>query len=1747
VYGQSIAQVLHNIISTQQFKHILSEFFIPNSLGKITNSNFSASDTIIINIQDLHLHPNVQKNIAYIIELFDKKYGVKNVYMEGAFGDVDTSWLSNIKDKKTKQKIVNNILNTGMLTGPEYYSIISNRPHLIKGLENKSPYLQNLQRFGDILYSQNEISSILSSIDKDILYLRSIYSNKRQLKIESLFKDYHSGKISPKKFYALISNYAQRFGIDIQPIFNKQSGSIEIDNSSYKNITTFIALLQQSDKINYSQASTQLKSLILHLKQTLPYQAFKMITDQSSNFKDIDKLYAFIINFSKQLNIDLSINFPELNKLFNQVELNKNINPISMLDEEERLEDQLSIALATDQGSKEVAFLSWFADEFYNYFSTSITSDNYDWYKQHIKEWKRLYIKYLDNKKLSLLAPYETLVDSFYNVNIDRNQYFFDNLSFLHDSHKLNIHFDSSLSDTEKVIKSLDNSKNISVVVTGGFHTQYLNDMLAKQGISFIVITPTVDDGVELAKQAYHSLAKEQSKILSTTLAALNMSQNDINQRLIGLSDVLVQRGYSTQALSDFLQEIASSLDSDISISLSGGSSKSEPLTLKINDKTYIYNHSDGIFTQQPLLPSTSSQQPLAKSSKTAGLTAMINFISATVSIPFLILIPMMSWALPFMIIPLLIFIPSSIVASYALWQRNTILNAKLTESELVPLQIPATSVNTYIKSKLLLALHEDLYDQVKDIIELKDNIGSGIVMEYDIFNDKININLTLARQLFFDPLANNTINQKLFINFIQHELAHRQFANPENKIRFFIHNNFKWLEELLVSFADLFRAITFKKTMYPQKHVTSISIEEIQRALQNKSKSIVTNSIDRIKRVDNVVKFMLGITISLVVTSCLFSTIPAYSIIISPFIVALVFIIYRIFKTGITNLTFSDVIEFIVVMGLAGLIGYGGKLILATLHDFVSLISSSGAIAMFLSTYRKNEEAQTKVENTKNEINKKLNLITSIKFIVILLLSIPDLLKSLPKYSQKSNTSNDEKIKSDGSRIFVSSLKDIIYWAEKIFPGINLALEILFRTLAKENLIIGFKPKITEAMDIIEILTAIETKYNGVKKVLDLIMKIMNFVLYIINLYTSIKYILMMLLSFTLKIAGLIVSTLFKPQNEWQIETDIKKPLTLFVSGSKEKESSTFMYAKTIIKESNYSSAVVEHISSDVFPRNYIHKMSVNTSFNNLIYEVYVRNEEGIWVIGLKLQDGQDSFENFSSAVQFFANDLNTNSVLMQEFNSITNLGISSEGVIMMDFIGFSPDTTTQESVQKLYRTDNTDSGLVGTYSVEDLVITPENLITIEQNIKATRLFKLDEYEKFYEVTLTYQKLPDTDFTNALLERKKKEGATTIILNIDNFDISELSSETTKDIMKKFITKAHLFGMRINIQVNLLNAKEEIFETYLGIGFDGISIDAKESDDIESIMSVLESLKKVSKGNSIVERNTIILKNKSLREHLANLGEYNVLALVVIDDTSGEAVIDKQQQLKAKYTGYKRGRKILEQNIDTTTTNIRELLNLMHQKPSSISSQEIKITLNNVGVSHVVRKHIEIILQRASDNETGSESEAVLEAIGFLRGFIESYVVNQYLQAFNLSYEETFNMINEHDVIDTLKILLTALFITDVENKIFESPETLKNFFDQTRLRIEKDQSLNSESLLNLNKQIVLFAKDIIEKLDEEESIDPIVHSHNQDNPYQKLHTYIVVTSDLINTLSFREVINDVAKIMETSVSTAKNILSAA
>ncbi|MDR2192598.1 MAG: hypothetical protein LBO62_06960, partial [Endomicrobium sp.] len=95
-------------------------FGIPSSLGKITASKYYGGGEIVINIQDLHCHAQAQRNISAILGRLEEKYGLKETYLEGTFGQADTSSLTSVKNGRLDAAL-EVLLESGYLSGAEYY------------------------------------------------------------------------------------------------------------------------------------------------------------------------------------------------------------------------------------------------------------------------------------------------------------------------------------------------------------------------------------------------------------------------------------------------------------------------------------------------------------------------------------------------------------------------------------------------------------------------------------------------------------------------------------------------------------------------------------------------------------------------------------------------------------------------------------------------------------------------------------------------------------------------------------------------------------------------------------------------------------------------------------------------------------------------------------------------------------------------------------------------------------------------------------------------------------------------------------------------------------------------------------------------------------------------------------------------------------------------------------------------------------------------------------------------------------------------------------------------------------------------------------------------------------------------------------------------------------------------------------------------------------------------------------------
>ncbi|MDR1418110.1 MAG: hypothetical protein LBI80_03005, partial [Endomicrobium sp.] len=805
VYGQAVSQLLEQVRLGTQYKQIFEDFTLPYSYGKITSANYTGSDVVVINIQDLHLHPGVQKNIGNIISAFDKEFGLNNVYLEGAYGQVDTSWLTKIKNNN--EKIMDSIVDTGILTGAEYYSAISGRTDLIKGLENKEPYLENLKRFGDILNHQSEILNIITNMYDDISYLKSLYYNSKQKKAEEIYSDYKFSAKGSEKYFHLMAKYAERFGIDI---------------SKYENIKTYNTLLELGKEINYDKSTRELKEFIVKLREILPYSVYKTLLDATADFSHTDKLYIYLVKLAREYSVDLSVTFPNLNKFLSYIELSQKINSLEMLKEEEELKNEISIALASDDGQKDIAFLAGFERYLSDYLTSKITSSDYIYYKNNIDKFKRLWVKYVDNKKINRLEQYEKMSDEFYEVNINRNEYFINNIDVLNENRgQIQDILDVSLPSSAKVIKSLKEAKKICVVVTGGFHTQGVSELLDDKGISYLVITPNVDSGIKLAQEAYYALAKEQSKILFQMLATLPLSEISVEQRFIEAVTVLTQKGYTLEVVNQILKAFETG---GVKAEISGDINNLNQVRLSISKdgsiKEYIYDGQAFVET------SIAQSQQIKEKSFLDYFKVKLGFygtlaVGVAIVMAF-IFAPLSSFM--WFVMPLLIILGSIPFIGFQFYMKSFLAKESLSQSD-----IPDILENVVIFKKIVRALPLNLAEEfvskalnidknevmnilsdsneaelAKKIAGFSETLSEGTGTSMLSKDGTVSINYDFFKAKFFDK-AGNIINQNLLEVFVNHELRKQSYMKSSNSVTKWVHKNLSLIENIFISIADLF------------------------------------------------------------------------------------------------------------------------------------------------------------------------------------------------------------------------------------------------------------------------------------------------------------------------------------------------------------------------------------------------------------------------------------------------------------------------------------------------------------------------------------------------------------------------------------------------------------------------------------------------------------------------------------------------------------------------------------------------------------------------------------------------------------------------------------------------------------------------------------------------------------------------------------------------------------------------------
>src|SRR3989339_12196 len=464
--------------AAEAVKNRLESFMLPYKFGRFMGGSYANNDKLVIFVQDLHCHPEVQRNIYEILKIFDNRFDINRILVEGApAGRDDTSILGSIPNEKVKKKALTTLLDKGLISGAEYYSVVENKDKLY-GLEQWDVYEKNLARVRLLIENKQANVAMADELVSRLGVLKDDYLSSSLKKLQQYLEPADDEKKSDTKRYLGLENLGQNAGEDI---------------ADYPNLAQYIRLLKLNNSTKYKRLPAELSEYMVELKKVLPYSVYKTLLDKLSSSDNREDYYLALSEIAGEYTPAFAARYPNAAKFLEYIRLNYTINPINLVSEENAFGERILNRSAATLMDREILFLSRMSRICRNMFDLKVTPEEYGYFKQNVARYRQLLQKYIplrEVKDIIVLMSDKQLYD-FFETNLCRNDIFLQNIITARSytaGAKTPV-----LSGHRAVLNNIDKFENIQIVVTGGFHTEIVNT-LKDEDISYLAVTPNVTE-----------------------------------------------------------------------------------------------------------------------------------------------------------------------------------------------------------------------------------------------------------------------------------------------------------------------------------------------------------------------------------------------------------------------------------------------------------------------------------------------------------------------------------------------------------------------------------------------------------------------------------------------------------------------------------------------------------------------------------------------------------------------------------------------------------------------------------------------------------------------------------------------------------------------------------------------------------------------------------------------------------------------------------------------------------------------------------------------------------------------------------------------------------------------------------------------------------------------------------------------------------------------------------------------------
>jgi methylase of polypeptide subunit release factors len=448
---------------------------IPEELGRVVEHYKGSGDRLVIHIQDRHIDFLTQSNIARIIQNINKAYNIHMICLEGAVNELDTSFYDNFEDSAPKQKVTEFFLRKGLFTGPEFFKITNKGIYLrAVGVEDGSLYLEHLQSYKKNQPGKERMLLSLRAMKVSSEKLKSLLYSDSLKTLDRAMASYQNHEMLLAQYLLVLEKYAQ---------------ASSVDTLQYQDFAAFMELIRKEQSVDFKKAQIERNALIKDLSETLDKEIVQQLLHMSLDFR-LDKIssvafHEYLVSLLQLPAAGFKLSeYRNLAAYIDYIRFSQGINHLNVFEQAEELEDKTMSALCEGLVQKELVQYSRAINMLYDLFSLKLTPKKIEYIKNNphffdIRNIERFIQKTSNAYGIGLNLPA-------YSASLSSEA-----IGNAHAFYRLAINRDRALA--ENTIKSMRQyHTNKAVLVAGGFHTQGITDILQAEGISYVVICPTI-------------------------------------------------------------------------------------------------------------------------------------------------------------------------------------------------------------------------------------------------------------------------------------------------------------------------------------------------------------------------------------------------------------------------------------------------------------------------------------------------------------------------------------------------------------------------------------------------------------------------------------------------------------------------------------------------------------------------------------------------------------------------------------------------------------------------------------------------------------------------------------------------------------------------------------------------------------------------------------------------------------------------------------------------------------------------------------------------------------------------------------------------------------------------------------------------------------------------------------------------------------------------------------------------------